>query len=547
MFKIVFLLFFFLFTLVIRAQENYIPIIELTKPNIEQLKSEDEIKDSPYRIGVFQFTNVTLNNGIWTELPNGQMKWQVRIKSKGAKALSFIFEEFILSKGSYFYVENHDGEIVSSILTNEDMLPNFQQHIALCKGDDLILTLIEKDKLSESKIKLSNVIYNYRGIHFPEKNNEKINQSASCEVNVNCEEGIFYNDEKKGICRIYVVSGLFASWCTGSLINNLAKDFKPYILTALHCGPGNTTTANQMLLWKFYFNYEAPACENPSVEGMLNTHFITGCERIADSEDHNSGSIEKSDFLLVKMGNSGNQDAVLQKLIDFDAYWNGWDSTNEISTEGVGIHHPAGDIKKISTYLSPVTSSTWASIPDTHWEVKWAATENGHGVTEGGSSGSPLFSFMGGESKIIGTLSGGAATCSSTQSTDLYGKLSYHMTSNGSIQTQQLKPYLDPNNTNSTSQIGSYHSQKDQNIHDQNSSILIFPNPVSKKLYVDLSKLKEQRLDITISNELGQIVESLNVNTKYIVSINVSDFDRGTYIIKVKNDQINRIEKIIKE
>ena len=48
-------------------------------------------------------------------------------------------------------------------------------------------------------------------------------------------------------------------------------------------------------------------------------------------------------------------------------------------------------------------------------------TSNGHGVTEGGSSGSPIFNQS---KRIVGQLSGGSSTCNSPNYSDLYGKMS---------------------------------------------------------------------------------------------------------------------------
>ena len=46
---------------------------------------------------------------------------------------------------------------------------------------------------------------------------------------------------------------------------------------------------------------------------------------------------------------------------------------------------------KISTYTTTLGTGTWSGgISSGHWTVRWAATTNGWGVTEGGSSGSPL-------------------------------------------------------------------------------------------------------------------------------------------------------------
>ena len=114
-----------------------------------------------------------------------------------------------------------------------------------------------------------------------------------------------------------------------------------------------------------------------------------------------------------------------------------------------------GAPKKISTYINPLVSVNYGQSgedPDgMYWSVVWSETENGHGVTEGGSSGSPIFDNTG---KIIGTLTGGAASCSNLSGPDFYGKFSYHWESNGNSADAQLQPYLDPDGTGAQSLEG---------------------------------------------------------------------------------------------
>ena len=289
-------------------------------------------------------------------------------------------------------------------------------------GSKHLLTLTEPAYTTPSEIYIDRVMYNYRSTGYDVE--EKINESDPCEVNVNCSPvGDTWQEEKRGVARIYVVEGNQAGWCSGSLINNTAQDCKPYFLTALHCGV-NATTAN-MNQWKFYFRYEAPTCINPTSVGTLASYLINGCLRIADSAD--GGGNSGSDFLLVKLGNANNENTVINNLktANFNAYWNGWNANTSPTTGGVSIHHPAGDIKKISTFSGNTVSTQWGNATGSHWRVVWTANTNGHGVTEGGSSGSPLFDNTG---NIIGTLTGGSSYCTALSAPDQYGKMSFHWT-----------------------------------------------------------------------------------------------------------------------
>jgi hypothetical protein len=416
------------------------------------LEDEEREKNGAlYRIGTSISTNINPSLlGDWKINSNGSRTWMLRIKANGAEALSFLFSKFEVFGQASLEIRNTDGYLVHKPMSQKDVLSHKMQNAALCFGDDLVLILNEPANTQESEILIDRVMYNYRSTGNP--NATKINESDPCEVNVNCSPvGDSWQDEKDGVARIYIVEGNSAGWCTGSLVNNTAQDCKPYFLTALHCGVN--ASANNMNSWRFYFRYESPNCNNPNSAGSLDDHYITGCLRIADSDD--GGGNSGSDFLLVKLGNNNNENSVVNTLksSSFSGYWNGWKSASSSTQGGAGIHHPAGDIKKISTFNGTTQSTSWGSASGSHWQMQWSSNSNGHGVTEGGSSGSPLFNNSG---LIVGTLTGGSSYCTNQTSPDQYGKMSYHWTSNGSANNERLKPWLDPTNSNGSTLNGSY-------------------------------------------------------------------------------------------
>ena len=284
-------------------------------------------------------------------------------------------------------------------------------------------------------------MYAYRSI--PSKPQARnFGDSEDCHVNPNCSpEGDNWQDVKTSVCRISIRIGFNAYWCSGSLINNTAEDCKPYVLTADHCAYDDDNDVyasnNDMNQWIFYFNYEADECENPTLEPSSNT--MVGCKFVANSS--NNGSINStSDFHLIELNNG--------LPFDYGLYAAGWNRNNSGSSEGVGIHHPAGDIKKLSTYTQSASSASGGR----DWRVVWAETETNHSVTEQGSSGSPLFNA---NKHIVGNLSTGSSACNQgfwmgPNSPDFYGKLSYSWDQNGSSSQRRLKPWLDPLNTGAT-------------------------------------------------------------------------------------------------
>jgi len=125
-------------------------------------------------------------------------------------------------------------------------------------------------------------------------------------------------------------------------------------------------------------------------------------------------------------------------------YYAGWDATGSAPSSSVGIHHPDGDIKKISVDNNLAVSSDFDPDPAPYpSNSQWKVVDWDKGTTEGGSSGSPLFDDN--SQKIIGQLTGGYAACGNSSS-DYYGKFSMSW-DYGSSSSSRLKDWLDPNNT----------------------------------------------------------------------------------------------------
>ncbi|HHN47663.1 MAG TPA: T9SS type A sorting domain-containing protein, partial [Bacteroidales bacterium] len=270
--------------------------------------------------------------------------------------------------------------------------------------------------------------------------------SGDCNVNINCSEGDEWQHQKRGVVKLHSRVGSIVFRCTGSLVNNTSYDFSPYVFTADHCARSGSTyaSADDLNQWVFYFNYEASDCPNPPQEEEPLPVALTGATLKANVGGGSANMA--SDFYLVLL----NQNIPPEVM----PYFNGWSRRNVSSGSGTGIHHPSGDIKKISTYTQPLITASWnANTPNMYWQVRWSATQNGHGVTEGGSSGSPLFNDQG---LIVGQLTGGQASCNNPNAPDYYGKFSWSWESVGSTPDRQLKPWLDPENFGVETLQGSY-------------------------------------------------------------------------------------------
>ncbi|MCL2167893.1 MAG: T9SS type A sorting domain-containing protein [Lentimicrobiaceae bacterium] len=419
--------------------------------DIEALKAEDmERKQDnlPPRTGFIIPVNFTTeNSGEWTTLPNGEEIWRLSIITQDAVAIMLTYDKFDIPLGGKLFIYNNKRSMVLGAYTEENNPKRVEYATEYLAGEQITLEYIAPPSENyNTPIIISGVVYGYSSIitvENDEDGGERIDfrSSEPCEVDVNCSEGDNWQDQKKGVVRIHIpAGGGYYYICSGSVVNNTAQDFDPLVLSAYHCFEDATPAqVNQSV---FYFNYERPACKSGNGSSAQS---VTGAQ------------------LLVNMPLSGGSDGSLLRLNShipeiYHAYYNGWDRRNIAATNGVSIHHPDGDYKKISTFTTTLFSSNVSisglgtSASNAMWRVTWAQTANGHGVTEGGSSGSPIFNQ---NKLIVGTLTGGGSECEHPNWNDYYGKLWYHWNQHNNP-IYHMQPYLDPINSDVEYLEGAY-------------------------------------------------------------------------------------------
>lgn len=462
-------------------------------------------------------------SGVWRTLPNGDGLWRMRIVSAGALATELFFRNVDLPAGATIHVYQPGQQEPAYALTAADISVSGHLSGPMVYGDASIVEYHEPMAVrGQGRFTITRLAHAYRGIG-------QI-KSDPCEVDVNCSEGLGWEDQRDAVVRIRVVGPEGNGWCTGTLMNNTAQDCRPYILTALHCGEGSTTADFEDYL--FRFNYQRSGCATgTSPSPTPNT--VTGCVRRADSND--GGGNSGSDFLLVEMNN--------EPTPAMNAYYAGWDATTTASQGGRGIHHPDSDVKKISTYDSQVYSAGWG-ISNTHWRVQWVATANGHGVTEPGSSGSPLFNNA---KRLVGTLTGGFSCCTTNgcgpstglAQPDYYGKMSYHWSSNPNSATEKLREWLAPNST-ATTLDGSENPCGVIGIEERAvaDAPTIFPNPSTGRFTVQWSAGMGRTVQVEVLDIAGRVVEVSRPDATGSVIVDGSAWAPGTYFISTVADGV---------
>jgi len=400
-----------------------LPFVELKQAQKQVMVLNKSGEPQPLYAGsAIRVDNTILSKGVWDKLSNGGFVWRLEIRLPTAQGINLSFKDVKLAKGDKLFIYSPDKSELLGAYTAINNSAHFGTEYI--RGNEVVLEFNTARKITHLPFSLVEVgdLTNIPNYGFKD-----FGDAGSCEVPVNCPEGDAYQKQKRGVARILLKDGSSYFWCTGSLINDTKNDGEPYLLTANHCG--ETSSSADYAQWIFYFNYESKDCNRPLIEPTRQS--VSGARLLASAVNSTAFG---SDFKLLML------DTI---PLSYKPYFNGWDKSGTGSPYGVVIHHPEGDIKMISTYSTPLMASSYYGSSDPnglYWTVHWAATASGHGVTEGGSSGSPLFSNDG---LIVGTLTGGGALCSNQTAADYFGRFSKDWLGNGSDSTQQLQYWLD--------------------------------------------------------------------------------------------------------
>ncbi|MES2818031.1 MAG: hypothetical protein V4812_03495 [Pseudomonadota bacterium] len=230
-----------------------------------------------------------------------------------------------------------------------------------------------------------------------------IGDAGSCNINYQCvaTEAPSLDMQSRAVAKMSFVMKGNSYNCTGTLLNNTNQDKTPYFLTARHCIPTQTEASTLVTYWL----YRAKSCFSTQLDSENST--LTGGAQLLYTN-----TAQDTTFLK------------LNKPAPSNAVFAGWNTEFTLynKNQGIyGLHNPAGDMQKVSagTVTDFVSCTDIKCGPSSQTdanaiEVVWDA-----GVTEGGSSGSALFT----NAQVIAQLFGGAASCSNKFAPDQYSLL----------------------------------------------------------------------------------------------------------------------------
>ncbi|MBL8731620.1 MAG: hypothetical protein JNN13_04535 [Planctomycetes bacterium] len=387
------------------------------------LATEDEqrhLNGDPARYAVPFVVQVNpKRDGTWEALDNTWSLWRLRIDGQGASHLNFGFGQFQLPAGARLQVYSSDYTCLVRPFDASDHQPTGELWTPIVLGDQAVIEVYTRTAARDAvAVELVQVGAGYRffGAGVDALGTDA---SGSCNVDVACAQGAAWANEIPAVAAISTGGSIF---CTGSMINNTAQDGRNFFLTANHCGIISSNAASLVCYW----NYENANCGGG---GYSLSQFTTGSTWRA--------GYSTSDVTLVELNSTPNP--------AWGITYAGWNRSTGDFASAVCIHHPSGDVKKISFENDATTTTSYSGTTSPGNGSHVRVIDWDVGTTEPGSSGSPLYDP---NHRYVGQLHGGSAACGNNLS-DYYGRFSVSWTGGGTNSTR-LSNWLDPLGTGQT-------------------------------------------------------------------------------------------------
>ncbi len=300
-------------------------------------------------INVLELSTI-INNG-------DEITYILGIESRGAYGIGLNFDKFFLTEGAKLFIYDLEKTFYIGSFTDSNNKDNEVFSTSIVKSEHIVLELtVPNDEIRNIKLNIDSIIHDNTDI-LNYYDDSSLDLRENCNINVICSEGDDWRDQINGAVRVSMGAGL----CSASIINNTANDRTPYVLFADHCVSGSPNN------YVVYFNYQSTSCNGSS--GSLNQ------------------SISGTNLLYQENIDSGADIALLRLTSDipdsYNPYYVGWSVSTNPPVEAIGIHHPGGDIKKISFTNDNVSSG---GSGGNYWEFQYDL-----GRVIPGSSGSPFF------------------------------------------------------------------------------------------------------------------------------------------------------------
>ena len=385
--------------------------------------------------------------------------WRMGIVSPHAASISLVLQQFDIPDDARIFIYNPTQSQILGAFSNLNANQQGILPIRPLLGDTLIIEYqVPTNAPYRGSFGIENIVHNRKTNTFGDSN--------TCSPHANFTSEL--PNEKRAVCLLYSISTITnkATLSSGCLINN--TEGKPYVYTAAHV----LKSAEDATRTIFYFNY-AVTEQDSNIQGTQECSIAGGVTRAWATG---------IDMALIEL----NQ----MPPADYQPYLAGWSRTKNPQPPLICIQHPNGDSKKMSyDYNNPVKSNYGGYFDGQIAKGWWYIARWEKGVTESGSSGSPLFDASG---KIVGTLSGGSSFCNSPIA-DYFARLDTAW-NHYSEPNQQLAHWLSPNDANLQQMNGADpYSQPCQRLKHIEKGSKLQSNKHSKGYYAGHNELKHTK------------------------------------------------------
>ncbi|MEI2430583.1 serine protease [Lysobacter yananisis] len=387
-------------------------VVSLGQPtslDVSALKSrrfEQDKHGQPLEIGFARDiarSAVDLNTLAWQPLADGGRAARFEVSSAGAVALrAGLSLRGAGAKSATLHFAGSDGRVFAQ--SGADFAGNELGWSPVVAGDTLTVELVLPKGVNAKALKLNLPQLSHLDISPVASDRQiqekvaKVGESDYCEKDIVCRVSppSGFVSTAKSVARMTFTTSGGTYLCTGTLLNNNHSPKKRLFWTAAHC-ISTQTVANTL---QTYWFYDVTTCGGSTVNPAFTTLSGGAYLRHANTT---------RDTALLELKTAPPSGAV----------YAGWSSAAIAATGTAieGIHHPAGDVKKYS--LGSVNGlSTSIDGKSPLYRVVWST-----GVTEGGSSGSGLFTVTSsGGYQLRGGLYGGTSYCSAPRDPDYYSR-----------------------------------------------------------------------------------------------------------------------------
>lgn len=347
--------------------------------------------------------------------------YSFKIKAEKATSISVNFGRFRLSANATMLLYT-SKEITDSISKKQNGKANAWRSRTYKENELNLLLRVPINELNLNSLIITETNFGYQS-------GVPGGALLSCEIDANCSTGASMSLEKKAVVLIENGNAYF----TGTLLMNTCNNAIPYILTTKHgvgSGPGASGSA-----LKYTFKFWSTGCGASTSSTSANVEMDFDKSELVAQSDY-------TDFALLKLDDPIPTNS--------DIVFSGWTTATSGITETSILHHPQGDLMKITTDNSAPVMDTYPELPN---YLAWKLNID-FGATEAGSSGAAYFDQ---NHRVFAQHIGiGSNSSSCTQYEKWGGRFSDSWNGpSGSTSATRLKDWLDPNNistgtTNST-------------------------------------------------------------------------------------------------